>query len=59
MSFTQLNPSDFVISNDSVTAPAWSSNVPSLTTFYTASTVPTSTISAGAYYLNVYQQVYG
>jgi len=59
MSFTQLNPSDFVISNDSVTAPAWSSNVPSLTTFYTASTVPTTTISAGAYYLNVYQQAYG
>ena len=59
MSFTQLNPSDFVISNDSVTAPAWSSNVPSLTTFFTASAVPTSTISAGAYYLNVYQQAYG
>jgi hypothetical protein len=59
MSFTQLNPSDFVISNDSVTAPAWSSNVPSLTTFFTQSQVPTSTISAGAYYLNVYQQAYG
>ena len=59
MSFTQLNPSDFVVSNDSVTAPAWSSNVPVLATFYTASTVPTSTISAGAYYLNVYQQTYG
>lgn len=59
MSFTQLNPSDFVISNDSVTAPAWSSNVPVLATFYTASPVATSTISAGAYYLNVYQQAYG
>ena len=59
MSFTQLNPSDFVISNDSVTAPAWSSNVPVLATFFTASTVATSTISAGAYYLNVYQQAYG
>jgi hypothetical protein len=59
MSFTQLNPSDFVISNDSVTAPAWSSNVPVLAAFYTASSVPTSTISAGAYYLNVYQQAYG
>jgi hypothetical protein len=59
MSFTQLNPSDFVISNDSVTAPAWSSNVPVLATFYTASPVSTSTISAGAYYLNVYQQAYG
>lgn len=59
MSFTQLNPSDFVISNDSVTAPAWSSNVPVLATFFTQSQVPTSTISAGAYYLNVYQQAYG
>lgn len=59
MSFTQLNPSDFVISNDSVTAPAWSSNVPVLATFYTASTVATSTISAGAYYLNVYQAAVG
>ena len=59
MSFTQLNPSDFVISNDSVTAPAWSSNVPVLATFFTQSQVPTSTISAGAYYLNVYQQTYG
>jgi hypothetical protein len=59
MSFTQLNPSDFVISNDSVTAPAWSSNVPVLATFFTQSPVITSTISAGAYYLNVYQQAYG
>lgn len=59
MSFTQLNPSDFVISNDSVTAPAWSSNVPVLATFFTQSPVATSTISAGAYYLNVYQQTYG
>lgn len=59
MSFTQLNPSDFVISNDSVTAPAWSSNVPVLATFFTQSAVATSTISAGAYYLNVYQQAYG
>jgi hypothetical protein len=59
MSFTQLNPSDFVVSNDSVTAPAWSSNVPVLATFFTQSAVPTSTISAGAYYLNVYQQTYG
>ena len=59
MSFTQLNPSDFVISNDSVTAPAWSSNVPVLATFFTQSQQVTSTISAGAYYLNVYQQAYG
>ena len=59
MSFTQLNPSDFVVSSDSITAPAWSSNVPTLTTFYTAPVTPTTTVSAGAYYLNVYQQAYG
>ena len=55
MSFTQLAPTDFVISSDSITAPAWSSNQPTLTTFFTASSVATTTISAGAFYLNVYQ----
>ena len=55
MSFTQLAPTDFVISSDSITAPAWSSNQPTLTTFFTASTVATPQISAGAFYLNVYQ----
>jgi len=55
MSFTRLAPTDFVISSDSITAPAWSSNQPTLTTFYTASVTPTTTISAGAFYLNVYQ----
>lgn len=55
MSFTRLAPSDFVISSDSITAPAWSSNQPTLATFFTASSTVTSTISAGAFYLNVYQ----
>jgi len=55
MSFTRLAPTDFVISSDSITAPAWSSNQPTLTTFYTASSVVSSTISQGAFYLNVYQ----
>ena len=59
MSFTQLNPSDFVVSSDAITAPAWSSNQPTLTTLYTASVIPTTTISAGAYYLNTYQAPYG
>ena len=59
MSFTQLNPSDFVVSSDAITAPAWSSNVPTLTSFFTATTPTTTTVSAGAYYLNVYQQAYG
>jgi len=55
MSFTRLAPTDFVISADSITAPAWSSNQPTLTTFFTASSTVTTTISAGAFYLNVYQ----
>jgi len=55
MSFTRLAPSDFVISSDSITAPAWSSNVPTLTTFYTASSTVTTAITQGAFYLNVYQ----
>jgi len=55
MSFTRLAPSDFVISSDSITAPAWSSNQPTLTSFFTASSVVSSTISQGAFYLNVYQ----
>jgi hypothetical protein len=37
MSFTALAPSDFVVSSDSVTAPAWSTNIPTLATFFTAS----------------------
>lgn len=55
MSFTRLAPTDFVISSDSVTAPAWSSNVPTLTTFFTGSVVPSTAINQGAFYLNVYQ----
>ena len=56
MSFTAFDPTDFVVSVDAVTAPAWSSNLPTLTTFYTAST-PTGTtgITQDAFYLNVYQ----
>lgn len=55
MSYTQLAPSDFVVSIDTVTAPAWSSNQPVLSTFYTASTINTTGISQGAFYLDVYQ----
>lgn len=55
MSFTRLAPSDFVISSDSITAPAWSSNQPTLSTFFTASSVVSSAINQGAFYLNVYQ----
>jgi hypothetical protein len=49
MSFTRLDPTDFVVSSDSVTAPAWSNNVTILSTFYTASAATTS-----SYYIDVY-----
>ena len=49
MSFTRLDPTDFVVSADSVVAPAWSNNVTTLTTFYTA-----SASSTGSYYIDVY-----
>jgi hypothetical protein len=49
MSFTRLDPTDFVVSSDSVTAPAWSNNVTILSTFYTASAATTS-----SYYIDLY-----
>lgn len=59
MSFTRLSPSDFVISTDSVTAPAWSSNVPTLTSFYTSVPAQSTSITQNAFYLNVYQAPVG
>lgn len=50
MSFTALAPSDFVVSSDAVTAPAWSTNVPVLSTFFTA--------SAGVVTSSFYKDVY-
>ena len=55
MSFTAFDPTDFVVSSDSVTAPAWSSNQPTLDNFYTASAVTSTSITSNAFYLNVYQ----
>jgi len=49
MSFTRLDPTDFVVSADSIVAPAWSNNVTTLTTFFTASAT-----STGSYYIDVY-----
>lgn len=59
MSFTKLDPSDFVISTDAVTAPAWSSNVPTLTSFFKATPTPSNSITQDAFYLNVYQAPVG
>lgn len=59
MSFTKLDPSDFVISTDSITAPAWSSNVPTLNTFYTQTPPSSTSITQNAFYLNVFQAPVG
>lgn len=53
MSFKRLDPEDFLISADSITAGAWTNNLPTLSTFFTSS-VQASGVS-GQYYLNVYQ----
>ena len=53
MSFKRLDPEDFILSADSITAPLWSTSNPTLTTFFTSSTQEAST--AGDYYLSVYQ----
>ena len=51
MSFKRLDPEDFLVSIDSVTATAWSTNTPTLTTFATSSVTSTN----DSYYKNVYQ----
>lgn len=51
MSFKRLDPEDFLVSIDSVTATAWSTNTPVLSTFFTSSTTSTNDV----YYKNVYQ----
>ena len=50
MSFVNIDPTDFVVSADSVTAPAWGTNLPVLTQFY----VPSTTSSAATFYVDVY-----
>ena len=56
MSFKRLDPSDFLISADSVTAGAWSGDIPTLSTFYTSSTQEAG--ASGQYFLNVYAEEY-
>ena len=53
MSFKRLDQEDIVISADSVTAPAWTGNAVTLTSFFTSSAQAAGT--SGDYYLNVYQ----
>jgi len=51
MSYKRLDPEDFLVSIDSVTATAWSTNSPTLSTFFTSSITSTNDV----YYKNVYQ----
>ncbi len=53
MSFNRLDPSDFVVSSDSITATLWSEETPSLSSFYTSSVQEAG--SSGLFYLNVFQ----
>jgi hypothetical protein len=53
MSFKRLDPEDFVVSSDSITAPCWSNYSPELTEFFTNPSQTTG--NSGVYYINVYQ----
>jgi hypothetical protein len=53
MSFKRLDPEDFLISADSVTAGAWAGNTPTLTTFFTSSVQVAGT--SGDYYVSIFQ----
>ena len=51
--FITLDPADFVVSSDAITATLWSGGNPTLSTFFTSSTQEAG--SSGNFYLNVYQ----
>jgi hypothetical protein len=53
MGFKRLEPEDFLVSADSVSATVWTGNSPELTTFFTSSTQAGD--RSGDYYLAVYQ----
>jgi hypothetical protein len=53
MSFKRLDPEDFLVSSDSIINTLWSTDTPTLTTFFTSSVQIAST--AGTYYYSVYQ----
>jgi hypothetical protein len=52
MSYKTLDPQDFLVSADSITAPCWSSNEPTLTSMYTSSNQTAGT--SGNYFINIY-----
>ena len=53
MSFKRLDAEDFVVSSDSITSTLWSTDSPTLTTFFTNSIQEAG--SSGDYYLSIYQ----
>jgi hypothetical protein len=53
MSFKRLDAEDFVVSSDSITSTLWSTDSPTLTTFFTNSIQEAG--SSGNYYLSIYQ----
>lgn len=52
MSFVRFTPDDFVVSSDAISATAWTTDSPTLTSFYTASSQTGG--SSGNFYINVY-----
>ena len=52
MSFTRLDPSDFVISTDAISSTLWSTNAPALTAVFSSSAQVAG--ASGNYYLNAY-----
>ncbi len=52
MSFTRLEPTDFVISTDAISSTLFSNNAPALTAAFTSSAQVAG--STGNYYINVY-----
>lgn len=52
MSFVRLTADDFVVSTDAISATAWTTGNPTLSTFFTSSTQENG--SSGDYYLNIY-----
>lgn len=57
MAFKRLDPEDFLVSSDSITAPLWSTGAPTLVQFYSSSIQAAG--SSGNYYLSVYQTASG
>jgi hypothetical protein len=53
MGFKRLDAQDFVVSADAVQSTAWSTNAPTLTSFFTSSVQKAG--SSGEYYLSIYQ----